>query len=296
MTQILMSALRHSAFYSPYLMTIAGGYLAEEGLEPVYAPATPELPVLESIRTGRCHVAQSAVAASFAALERGEPVDIVHFAQINSRDGFFIAARSPVQDFSWDRLAGREVLVDHFFQPLAMLKFGLHRMGVEYSSLRAIDVGEPSAIERAFRSGRGEYVHLQGPAPQQLEREGLAHVVAAVGDAVGPVAFSSLCATREWLQTGMAHAFMRAYRKARRHTIEAPPGEIAALEQQAGFFGDIDAAVLAHTVRAYQQLGCWQPDPGISRGSYEKLIDVFLYSGAITRRHSYESAIVPVPE
>lgn len=296
MTQILMSALRHSAFYSPYLMTIAGGYLAEEGLEPVYAPATPEAPVPESILAGRCHVAQSAVATSFAALERGEAVDIVHFAQINARDGFFLAARSPVPDFSWDRLAGREVLVDHFFQPLAMFKFGLHRMGVEYSSLRAIDAGEPAAIERAFRSGRGEYVHLQGPAPQQLEHEGLAYVVASVGDAVGPVAFSSLCARRDWLRTDMARAFMRAYRKARTHTVEAPAEEISALEQRAGFFLDIDAAVLANTVRAYQRLGCWEPDPGISRGSYENLLDVFLHSGAITRRHPYEAAIVPAPE
>lgn len=295
MTQILMSALRHSAFYSPYLMSIAGGYLAEEGLDPVYIPGTPEAPVPESIRAGRCHVAQSAVATSFAALERGEPLDILHFAQINARDGFFLAARSPIADFSWDRLAGREVLVDHFFQPLAMLKYGLHRAGVEYSSLRTIDAGEPAEIERAFRGGRGEFVHLQGPVPQQLEHEGLAHVVASVGDAVGRVAFSSLCATRDWLETDMARAFMRAYRKARAHTIEAPAEEIAALEQQAGFFRDIDAAVLADTVRAYQRLGTWEPDAGISRDSYENLLDVFLYSGAITRRHPYEAAIVSAP-
>jgi NitT/TauT family transport system substrate-binding protein len=296
MARILMSALRHSAFYSPYLMTIAGGYLSAEGLEPVYAPATAQDPLPEAIRAGRCHVAQSAVATSFADLERGAVVDIVHFAQINARDGFFIAARQPDPRFSWVSLVGRQVLVDHFFQPLAMLRYGLHRQGIEIAALDAIDAGEPDEMERAFRNGLGDYVHLQGPAPQQLEHDGVAAMVAAVGDAVGPVAFSSLCASREWLEGEMARAFVRAYRQARHHTLQAPADEVAGLLQDAGFFQEIDPAVLADTVGAYQRLGCWEPGLEISRESYENLLDVFLHSGAITRRHPYDSAIVPPPE
>ena len=37
----------------------------------------------------------------------------------------------------------------------------------------------------AFKSGEGEYIHLQGPAPQQLEHDGHGHIVAALGDAIG---------------------------------------------------------------------------------------------------------------
>lgn len=295
MTQIFMSALRHSAFYSPYLMTIAGGFLAAEGLEPAYEPQTPGRPVVDRLREGSCHVSQSAVATSFSELEAGRPVDIVHFAQINARDGFFIAGRRPEPNFSWASLRGKRVLVDHFFQPLAMLKYGLRRHGVDFAELIAIDAGEVDAIERAFRSGQGDYVHLQGPASQQLQHDGIGYVVAAVGDAVGPVAFSSLCATREWLASDMAQAFMRAYRKARELVINAPAEEIATREQVAGFFSDIDRGVLADTIRAYQGLGCWKPDPGISRTSYDSLLEVFLHSGAITRRHPYEAAVVPPP-
>jgi NitT/TauT family transport system substrate-binding protein len=38
----------------------------------------------------------------------------------------------------------------------------------------------------------------------ELEHEGAGHIVAALGDAIGPCAFSSLAATREWLATDMA--------------------------------------------------------------------------------------------
>jgi len=292
MSKIHIMALRHSAFYTPLLMTMAGGFLREEGLEHSYAPATPECTVPDSIRDGSCQVAQSAVATSFGDLEAGRPIDIVHFAKINERDGFYIAGRTPEPDFSWSNLKGKSVLVDHFFQPLAMLKYGLHRQGVSYDDLQVIDAGDVAAIERAFRDGQGEYVHMQGPVPQQMEHDGVGHVVAAVGAAVGPVAFSSLCASREWLATDAARAFMSAYRKSLAHVIEAPADELAAREKEAGFFPDIDPLVLTATIAAYQQLGCWSVDPVISEASYENLLEVFLFSGLITVRHAYDRAVV----
>lgn len=291
MGQINIMALRHSAFYSPLLITMAGGFLKKEGLDHTYTLATPQNGIPESIRNGTCHLAQSAVATSFAALERGALVDIVHFAQINKRDGFFIAAREADADFHWQKLAGSTVLVDHFFQPLAMLKYGLHKAGVAFDALKVIDAGDVDAIEAAFRAGEGDYVHLQGPAPQQLEYEGIGHVVAAVGDAVGTVAFSSLCASRQWLKTDMAAAFMRAYRKALMYVKMAPAEELAALEYEAGMFPHINRQVLARTIRAYQQLGCWNHDSVISRQAYENLLEVFLFNGVISRRYPYESLV-----
>lgn len=294
MTSIRIMALRHSAFYSPLLCTLSGGFLREEGLEPTYTVATPDNPVPEALVAGRADLSQSAVATSFAELERGERPDIVHFAQINERDGFFIAGRSPEPAFTWQALEGRTVLVDHFFQPLAMFRYACHRQGVDYAAINAVDAGDVAAIDQAFRAGRADYVHQQGPAPQQMEQDGIGHVVAAVGDAVGPVAFSSLCASREWLKTDMARAFMRAYRRARQHVIEAPAAQVA--RDVAVFFPGIDPEVLSRTIAAYQGLGCWTPDPRITRAAYERLLDVFEFSGHLSTRHPYEAAVVAPPD
>jgi len=292
MSKLNIMALRHSAFYSPLLMTMAGGFLAQEGLDFDYKVQTPDCTVADNIADGRCHLAQSAVATSFAALERGEKLEIVHFAQINSRDGFFIAAREPDPAFDWRKLVGKRVLVDHFFQPYAMFKYGLHKQGIDLDDIEVIDAGDVSAIEQAFRQGQADYVHMQGPAPQQMERDGVASVVAVVGDAVGPVAFSSLCASRNWLKTDEASAFCRAYQNSLNHVIHTPAEELAAREHEAGFFPEIDRQVLSDTIRAYQLLGCWQSDMAISEQTYENLLDVFLYSGAISRRHPYNDVIV----
>lgn len=293
MTPIHISALRHSAFYSPLLYTIGSGLLQQQGLEPHYAPATPETPVDEGIRSGRVQLAQSAVAVSFAALEAGEEVDIVHFAQINERDGFFLAGRQAEPDFQWNILEGREVLVDHFFQPLAMFKYACHLKGVDYGAIQVVDAGDVTAIDAAFREGRGDYVHQQGPAPQQMERDGVGHVVTSVGEAIGPVAFSSLCASRAWLETDMAAAFMAAYREGRRQVVERPASEVASVVQP--FLPQIQPAVLEATIAAYQVMGTWSPEVAIPRAAYETLLDVFLHSGVISRRHPYEAAIVAPP-
>jgi NitT/TauT family transport system substrate-binding protein len=294
MTQINIMAMRHSAFYSPLLMTIAGGFLQDEGLEPHYEVATPKNPVNDAIRSGKVHLSQSAVATSFEALEKGETCDIVHFAQINERDGFFIAGREAETDFQWKNLLGKEVLVDHLFQPIAMFRYALHIQGVDDNQIRIIDAGNVEAMDRAFRAGAGDYIHQQGPAPQQLEKDGIGHVVAAVGDAVGPVAFSSLCASREWLRSDMALTFMRAYRAARQYVIDAPAEEIA--HKEADFFPGIDQDVLSSTIATYQKLGCWSPDPGISQRAYNHLLDVFLYSGLISQRYPYDACVISPPD
>ena len=294
MAKIRIMFSRFSAFYSPLICTIACGYLAEEGLEPEYGVATPEQPARDAVESGAYQLTQSAVSSSWPPLEKGESSPIVHFAQINRTDGFFLAGKAPDTGFSWQDLAGKRVLVDHGGQPLAMFKFAVHRQGVDYDAIEAIDVGGGDAIDAAFRAGRADYAHLQGPGPQQIEQNGVGHVVASVGAAIGPVAFSSLASTRDWLETDMARAFMRAYRKARAFVIETPAAEIARVERE--FFKGIDEAVLARTIADYQALGNWHPSVEIDRESYDVALDVFEHSGLITKRHAFDDVVVSPPD
>lgn len=284
---------RYSAFYSPLIATKAAGLLQAEGLEPELSIATPATPARRSLADGEVELIQSAPSASWGPLERGETSDIVHFAQVNQRDGFFLLARAPDPAFAWSRLEGATVLADHGGQPLAMLKYALHRQGVDFGALYVVDAGSSEQMAAAFRAGQGDYVHLQGPAPQQLARDGVGHVVASVGEAIGPVAFSSLCATRAWLASDMARAFIRAYAKARAWVAEAPAEEVAGIE--APFFPEVDCAALTETIAFYQRLGTWQPPLEIPRDAYEVALDVFQHSRLITRRHPYDAVVVPPP-
>eukprot|EP00435_Cladocopium_sp_Y103_P054899 s126_g18.t1 len=256
LTPIAITALRHSAFYSPLLYTIRSGLLEAEGLKPSYAPQTPQSrTAVEQVTSGEAHVSQLAVAASFAELEKtkGRPTDLVHFAQINERDGFFLVGRQG--NFQWQHLEKKKVLVDHLFQPLALMKYACHLQNVDYSSIEVVDAGGPDAMEQAFRDGQGDFVHLQGPTAQQLEHEGKGVVVASMGDVIGPVAFSSLFAKRDWLRTDMAKAFMKAYGKGRRATAELSAKEVAQVVQP--FFEEINPST--PLCRRRPTRSCWMP-------------------------------------
>lgn len=293
MTTLRLMVSRHSAFYSPLIAALAGGFLADEGFDATYAVSPPDSTVFAEIAGGRIDVAQSAVSGSWGFLERGETPPVAHFAQINTRDGFLIASRRPQPDFSWDRLTSGTFMFVHGGQPQAMLAYAMHRQGVDLGAARALNRGGTESMLQAFRAGEGDYFHEQSPAPHQLELEGHAHIVASVGDAIGEVAFSSLCASREWLGTGEAKRFVRAYRKARDWVNTAMPADVARAEKD--FFRDYDERALARAIEYYQRLHCWDGDIVIPEPAYQAALDVFQHSGLITRRHAYGDVVMPPP-
>ena len=174
-----------------------------------------------------------------------------------------------------------------------MFRYACHKAGIDFARLKLICPGGPAEIDKAFRAGQGQYVHQQGPFPQQLQADGVGHIVAQVGPVIGPCGFSSLAATREWLKTDMAKAFMRAYRKTRVYMNEAPAARIARAEKP--YFPDIEERVLADCIATYQKLGCWTPHVEITRAAYERTLDVFEYNGALKRRYGYEQVCAAPP-
>ena len=282
-----------SAFYSPIIATMSGGFLKQQGLDYEWSVSPPGRSAVDAIMDGSAQVAQSAPSHGFNAPPRTEPPYPVHFAQVNEMDGFFISGRDADPDFSWDRLEGAEVVMFKAGQPNAMFRYACYKAGIDYDQIIAITPGGPDDIDRAFRAGQGQYVQQQGPFPQQLETEGLGSIVAQVGPRIGPCAFSSLAASGEWLESDVARAFIRAYASARSYLNEASAREIA--EAEKSFFPKIDVTALENCIATYQALGCWTPHVEITREAFEVTLDVFQYTGAISERIPYERVCAAPP-
>ena len=293
MEKIKIQFTLFSAFYSPLISTMSGGFLKAEGLDPEWSVSPPGVSAIAALQDGSAHVVQSALSYNFTALNEGKTPPALHFAQVNEMDGFFLTARKPDSAFAWKKLEGAEVVMFKGGQPLAMFKYACHKAGIEFSRIKPICPGGAADIDRAFREGQGQYVQQQGPFPQQLQADGVGHIVAQVGKQIGPCGFSSLAATREWLKSDMAKAFMRAYRKTRIYMNETPAADIARAEKP--FFPKIGEAVLAECIATYQKLGCWTPHVEITRAAFEKTLDVFEYNGLIKQRYRYEQVCAEPP-
>jgi len=293
MDKIKIQFTLFSAFYSPLISTMSGGFLKAEGLDPEWSVSPPGSSALDALKNGSAHVVQSALSQGFTSLNQGETPAAVHFAQVNEMDGFFLTAREPDPAFAWKKLEGAEVVMLKGGQPLAMFKYACHEAGIDFSKIKPIYPGGTAQIDQAFRRGQGQYVHQQGPFPQQLQADGVGHVVAQVGKQIGPCGFSSLAATRDWLRGDMAKRFIRAYKKTRIYMNETPAAEIARAEKS--YFPEIDEKVLADCIATYQQLGCWTPHVEITPAAYERTLDIFEYNGLLKQRYRYEQVCAAPP-
>ena len=293
MERISIQFTRFSAFYSPLIATAAGGFLRDEGLDPALSVAPPGVSAIDALLDGSAHVVQSAPSQGLSVLEKGLEPKALHFAQINEMDGFFITAREADPGFAWAKLAGRRVLVDYGGQPMAMFRYACLKQGLDAEAIEMVNAGSAAEMDQAFRDGEGDFIHQQGPAPQQLEHDGAGHVVAAVGEAIGPCAFSSLAATPAWLESEMAAAFMRAYRKARGWINGTPAEEIAAAEQSD--FPDVAPEVLSRSIAAYQALGCWPPHVEITREAFEVTLDVYRNIGRSVAGDAFAKVVAAPP-
>ena len=293
MSKINIQFTLFSAFYTPLIVTMAGGFLKREGLDYDWSISPPGVAAVDAVTAGTAQVVQSAPSQAFNAIQRGETEYPLHFAQVNEMDGFFISAREPDPAFSWDKLQDAEVVMFGGGQPNAMLRYACHRAGIDFERIRAVTPGGADAIDAAFRAGEGQYVQQQGPYPQQLEADAVGHIVAQVGPLIGPCAFSSLAASREWLATDTAKAFTRAYASARRFLNEASAKDVAAVEQS--WFPEVDPRALQQCIATYQQLGCWTPHVEITPQALEVTLDVFEYTGGISERYAYEQVCAVPP-
>ena len=286
-------ASRHSAFYSPLICTIAGGFLEKEGLSGTYQPVGPGTSTGAEVAAGRVDVGQAAVSGSWNALEQGNRPLVANFAQINCRDGFIVAARAPDPDFTWSKLLRKKFLHVHGGQPEAMLRYGLHKQGINLDDIDHIESPGGETMMQQWRDGQGDYFHEQGAFPQQLEHEGVGHIVGSVGEAVGPVAFSSLVCRWAWPESDISKRFTAAYRASREWVNTAEPAEVA--QAEAAFFPDIAVEATASAIAYYQKLGTWSGGIEIERDLYESALNVFEHSGLIKTRHPYEKVVVPPP-
>ena len=281
-----------SAFYSPLISTMTGNFLAEEGFEYEWSVAIPGISALKALQAGTAQVVQSTISQGFTSLEKGEEPKARHFALINNLDGFFLSGRQADNNFSWSSLEGADVIVHHGGQPMTMFKYACHKAGIDISKINIIDAGNAREMDTAFRLGKADYIHQQGPAPQQLESDGLGHVLTALGPLVGPCAFSSLAAMPDWIETEEGRAFCRAYSRTLGYVCSTPASEIASAQKP--LFPKIEEAVLEQCIQSYQEMGCWPENLQITEEGFEAMLDIFAFDNKISQKHSYDGICIDI--
>jgi NitT/TauT family transport system substrate-binding protein len=216
----------------------------------------------------------------------------VHFAEVNSRNGFFLLSREPRPAFRWADLAGRTVL--SFAEaptPWQCMLTVLRRHGVDPARVRFERERPVTEAVAAFRAGHGDFLETGQPFTEMLLAEGAAHLAASMGEATGPLPFSSYMTTTAALaeRRDLLERFTRALFRAQRWLARAPAADVAGLIAPA--FPDVAPDVRRAAVARYQAQATWALDPILRAPGYEYLQQILLDGGFIKRRHRYDDLI-----
>jgi NitT/TauT family transport system substrate-binding protein len=282
----------HTPFYTPLAAGAALGHFAGEGLDVTAAPAARfGRNAADALADGTIEIALSGIMRSLELADRGGPL-LVHFAEVCSRNGFFLAGRAPMPAFKWSDLAGQTVIgFAEAPTPWQCMLTVLRKNGVDPATV-PIDRTRPgSEAVAAFRAGRGDFLEQTQPVIEQLVDEGAAHLIASMGEATGPVPFTSYMTTPDFLrrEPDVVARFTRALYRTQRWLAAASPKEIAAAIGD--HFPEVDAGRRERIVARYRRQDTWARDPLVRRAGYEYLQDILLNGGLITRRHRYEELI-----
>jgi NitT/TauT family transport system substrate-binding protein len=280
-----------SIFYAPQFVTLYGGHFAAEGLDVEVRTSTAAVTTTSALIDGTAQVSLGGVMRSLDLVDRGGP-RLVHFAEVNSRNGFFLLSRTPRPAFAWSDLAGRTVL--SFAEaptPWQCLLTVLRRHGVDPARVRIERTRPVAEAIAAFRGGHGDFLETGQPFTELLVAEGAAHLVASMGDATGPLPFSSYMTTTAALagRRDMLTRFTRALYRAQQWLAHAAAADVAALIAPA--FPDLAPDVRQAAVARYLGQATWAADPILRAPGYEYLQQILLDGGFITRSHPYADLI-----
>lgn len=282
-----------SVFYTPIYVSVAGGFLEKEGLDVDFKTCPPEFAhPLSALNRGGADIAQSGIMRSIISSDWGAVTVPMHFAKINSRDGFFVLSRIKQEPFLWESLKGAKLIPVGFSpMPWASLQFALRRHGVEPDELDLVTGLSFDDGISAFREGHAEYIHVPQPAAELLLDDGMGHVAVALGPENGHLAYSSFAATNQFLdsQPETVQRFTIGFANALEWLAANNSQEVG--QAIASFFPEVSLELVVKSVARLKAQDNWPTDPVLAQPEYENLHDILVAAGLAKERQPYSKVV-----
>ena len=282
----------YTPFYAPLAAGAALGHFREEGLDVRWQTAAAfGKSTVQALLDGSIEITLGGLMRSFDLADR-EGRLLPHFAEVCSRSGFFLLGRAPMPGFRWSDLVGKTVI--SFAEaptPWQCMLTVLRRNGVDAAAVRIERERPVPEALAAFRAGHGDFLEQTQPIVEQMLASGEAHLVASMGEATGPVPFTSYMTTPDFLRREPATVlrFTRALYRTQRwlagHDAKAITGAIAP------DFPDIERGILERAVARFSTQGTWARDPILRLPGFDYLQEILRTGGFITKAHRYEDLV-----
>ena len=296
--KITIAEVTHSVFYAPQYAAITQGFFEEEGIEVDLIDAQGADKTMAALISGEADIGLMGPEASIYVYKQGSKDYAINFAQLTKRDGSFIVSREKNDDFSYEDMAGKEILGGRAGGvPLMTLEYLLKNKGLtigENKSAGEVNVRSDvqfGVMAGAFAAGEGDYTTAFEPTATQLEKQGAGYIVASVGQDAGEIPFTCYSATKSYMDenSDLVQRFTNALYKGQQWVQKASDEEIAKAMQP--FFEDTSLDDLKVVAQKYKEIDAWASDPILKEESLNRLMDVMIEGGELDEKIPYDSVV-----
>ena len=291
--KVRVCEVTHSIFYAPQYAAVALGFFEEEGIEIELSNGQGADAVMAAVLSGNIDVGFAGPEASIYVYNEGKQDYTQVFAQVTRRDGSFLIAREPADDFSWQDLRGKKVLPGRKGGvPYMALEYVLRQNGIDpYTDTLLDNSVQFSMMTAAFTGGTGDYVTAFEPTASMLQQEGKGYIVASVGEAAGDIPYTAYFAKKSYIEKNadLIQRFTNAVYKGQQWVATHTDAEVAEAVKE--FFADTSLELLTASVASYRAIDAWNTDPVMSEESFNRLQTVMTEAGELTKTADFNAVV-----
>ena len=290
---IRVNEVTHSILYAPFYVAIEGKFFENEGLTIELTNGGGSDASMTALLSNGCDIALLGPETGIYTLLGGAQAKPVIFAQLTKRDGSFLMSRTPIENFSWESLAGSEIIAGRRGgSPAMSLEYALNKNGLYNGQNVTLNFDvQFNLTSAAFLSGTGDYVTMFEPTASEYMRQGKAYIVASVGQESGEAPFTCFMAKNEYLSKNkeMVEKFMTAMYKAIKYMQETPVDTLADLLLNQ--FPSTTKQSIIDSLNSYISIDAWQTDMIMSEQAFERLQDIMENAGELNERVSINQLV-----
>lgn len=285
---IRINEVAHSIFYAPMYVAINEGYFEDEGLDVELYLGNGSDKVMTALVTGGADIGLLGPEACVYVAAQGRTDLPTVFAQLTKKDGSFLFSRN--ETFSWDELAGKEILAGRVGgMPEMTLEYVLKQKGYTLDGDVNLNTRVSFADQGpAFAQGTGDYTTLFEPTATNMQLNNQGYVVASIGKEAGEVPYTCFAANKSYLTKNkekvksFLKAIMRGYQflsdKLAQNDIDAVYNAIAPS------FTGYDKTSIYKSIESYYEIDSWATTPVMSESAYNRLLDIMQGAGQLDVR------------
>ncbi len=282
-----------SVFYAPQYIAMSLGYFEEEGLHVEITTSGGSEKAMTALLSGDADLCLAGPETGVYVMNEGKEGHPVIVGQLTKRDGSFLIAREPAEQFSWDDLKGKTIIGGRAGgMPIMTLRWVMANNGlIDGENCTIIDSIQFNLMAGAFEGGEGDYVTLFEPTATEFQKAGKGYIVANIGLESGEVPYTCYFASQKMIaeHPERIEAFLRAIYKAQQW-IETASDEEAAKAMQP-YFPDASLESLKAVVKSYRETDSWKKDPIMQEADYERLLTIIDFNGELTGRPAFKDLV-----